>query len=182
MSVLARDEDAVVQLTFNGTARTCRAQPNVLLVDFVRTELGSTGTQVGCENGTCGACTVRVDGIAQRACLTLAVQIDGRAVQTVEGLFDDGALGELQSAFKRHFALHCGFCAAGILMSCADWLEHLRPGQAVGKEQVLDMLGGHLCRCASCEPIVEAVLEVANARQGNDQADRSSPSGAAPGS
>jgi 2-furoyl-CoA dehydrogenase 2Fe-2S iron sulfur subunit len=106
---------------------------------------------------------VRVVGVAQRACMLLAVQADGRDLQTVEGLADDGVLGDLQAAFKRHHALQCGFCTAGILMSCADWLGRVEgPSEA----QVREMLSGHLCRCTGYTPIVAAVLDVARLRKG----------------
>jgi 2-furoyl-CoA dehydrogenase 2Fe-2S iron sulfur subunit len=121
----------------------------MLLSDYLRHELGLTGTHVGCEHGVCGACTVRLDGVACRSCLTLAVQADGRRVDTVEGLAgEDGVLSELQAAFKRHHALQCGFCTAGILMSSADWLERLRAqGRRPTEQEVREMLSGHLCRC-----------------------------------
>jgi 2-furoyl-CoA dehydrogenase 2Fe-2S iron sulfur subunit len=109
---------------------------------------------------------VRIDGVAQRACLTLAVQVDGCQVQTIEGLADetgggDDLLGDLQAAFKRHHALQCGFCSAGILMSAADWLQRV---PAPTEAQVRDMLSGHLCRCTGYTPIVAAILDVAQAR------------------
>ena len=163
MSVLSRDTLHEVQLQLNGRPRRGHARPRLLLSDFLRHELGATGTHVGCEHGVCGACTVRVDGVAQRACMMLAVQADGRELQTVEGLAHDGVLGDLQAAFKRHHALQCGFCTAGILMSCADWLGRVTdPSEA----QVREMLSGHLCRCTGYTPIVAAVLEVARLRQG----------------
>jgi 2-furoyl-CoA dehydrogenase 2Fe-2S iron sulfur subunit len=137
----------------------------LLLSDFLRQQLGATGTHVGCEHGVCGACTVLIDGLACRSCLTLAVQVDGRKVDTVEGLADaDGRLNELQSAFKRHHALQCGFCTAGILMSCVDWLTRLQSsGRRPTEGEVREMLSGHLCRCTGYAPIVAAVMEVANA-------------------
>ena len=163
MSVLSRDTLHEVQLQLNGRPRRGHARPRLLLSDFLRHELGATGTHVGCEHGVCGACTVRVDGVAQRACMMLAVQADGRELQTVEGLAHDGVLGDLQAAFKRHHALQCGFCTAGILMSCADWLGRVTdPSEA----QVRELLSGHLCRCTGYTPIVAAVLEVARLRQG----------------
>jgi 2-furoyl-CoA dehydrogenase 2Fe-2S iron sulfur subunit len=137
----------------------------MLLSDYLRHELGLTGTHVGCEHGVCGACTVRLDGVACRSCLTLAVQADGRRVDTVEGLAgEDGVLSELQAAFKRHHALQCGFCTAGILMSSADWLERLRAqGRRPTEQEVREMLSGHLCRCTGYTPIVSALMEVAHA-------------------
>jgi 2-furoyl-CoA dehydrogenase 2Fe-2S iron sulfur subunit len=162
-TILQRDATHVVRVHLNGNARTGGASPRTLLSDFLRHELGATGTHVGCEHGVCGACTVHIDGVASRACLTLAVQVDGRNVATVEGLADrEGLLGDLQAAFKRHHALQCGFCTAGILMSCADWLERVpEPNET----QVREMLSGHLCRCTGYTPIVAAVLEVAQDRQ-----------------
>ena len=157
--------DTSLETTFTrkGDVTTRRIPVRQNLVDFLRETMGLTGTHVGCEHGVCGACTVRVDGVAQRACMMLAVQADGRDLQTVEGLADDGVLGDLQAAFKRHHALQCGFCTAGILMSCADWLGRVEdPSEA----QVREMLSGHLCRCTGYTPIVAAVLDVARLRKG----------------
>ena len=153
-----------VTVMLNGVARTAPAEARMLLSDFLRHKLGATGTHVGCEHGICGACTVRVDGVAQRSCMQLAVQADGRSVDTVEGL-NKGAhdeLGDLQAAFKRHHALQCGFCTAGILMSCSHFLERV---PAPDEQQVRDMLSGHLCRCTGYTNIVNAVLDVAAQRQ-----------------
>ena len=163
MNRLDQHQRHPVRLTLNGVPRTGVAAPRMLLSDFLRQELGATGTHVGCEHGVCGACTVRIDGVAGRACLTLAVQVDGRRVDTVEGLAEpDGSLGDLQQAFRRHHALQCGFCTAGILMSCADFLERM---PAPTEAQVRDMLSGHLCRCTGYTPIVAAILEVAEQRR-----------------
>jgi len=163
--LLSRDQRYPIELQLNGCARRGHAAPRLLLSDFLRQELGATGTHVGCEHGVCGACTVQIDGMAARACLTLAVQVDGRRVDTVEGLVGpDGMLGALQAAFKRHHALQCGFCTAGILMSCSDWLARLRTaGRKPDEAEVRAMLSGHLCRCTGYAPIVAAVLEVARA-------------------
>jgi 2-furoyl-CoA dehydrogenase 2Fe-2S iron sulfur subunit len=161
-AVIPRDTLYPVRLTLNDITRIGYAEPRLLLTDFLRHELGATGTHVGCEHGVCGACTVRVDGVACRACLMLAVQVDGRTVDTVEGLSTDGLLGDLQAAFKKHFALQCGFCTAGILMSCAHWLEQL--AAPTDEASVREMLSGHICRCTGYTPIVAAVMEVANSR------------------
>lgn len=152
-----------VTIVLNGVTRTAPAESRMLLSDFLRHKLGATGTHVGCEHGICGACTVRVDGVAQRSCMQLAVQADGRSVDTVEGLNEgaDAELGDLQAAFKRHHALQCGFCTAGILMSCSHFLERV---PAPSEAQVRDMLSGHLCRCTGYTPIVAAVMDVARAR------------------
>jgi 2-furoyl-CoA dehydrogenase 2Fe-2S iron sulfur subunit len=151
-----------VTLHLNGVQRSAPAEARMLLSDFLRHELGATGTHVGCEHGICGACTVRIDGVAQRSCMQLAVQADGRAVDTVEGLNRgvDG-LGDLQEAFMRHHALQCGFCTAGILMSSSHFLEQVPEPT---EQQVRDMLSGHLCRCTGYTNIVAAVLEVAEVR------------------
>jgi len=153
-----------VTIVLNGVARSAPAESRMLLSDFLRHKLGATGTHVGCEHGICGACTVRVDGVAQRSCMQLAVQADGRRVDTVEGLNQglDAELGDLQAAFMRHHALQCGFCTAGILMSCSHFLERVR---APSEQQVRDMLSGHLCRCTGYTNIVNAVLDVAAQRQ-----------------
>lgn len=163
--VLEREALHTVRLTLNGRARSGQARPRLLLSDFLRHELGATGTHVGCEHGVCGACTVRIDGVAARACLTLAVQVDGRHVDTVENSpANDAVLDALKAAFKRHHALQCGFCTAGILMSSADWLQRQRAnGQQPDEAAVRDMLSGHLCRCTGYTPIVNAVMEVARA-------------------
>ena len=163
--VLEREALHTVRLTLNGRARSGQARPRLLLSDFLRHELGATGTHVGCEHGVCGACTVRIDGVAARACLTLAVQVDGRQVDTVENPGgNDAVLDALKAAFKRHHALQCGFCTAGILMSSADWLQRqLANGQVPDEAAVRDMLSGHLCRCTGYTPIVNAVMEVARA-------------------
>ncbi len=163
--VLEREALHTVRLTLNGRARSAQARPRLLLSDFLRHELGATGTHVGCEHGVCGACTVRIDGVAARACLTLAVQVDGRHVDTVENPDgNDAILDALKAAFKRHHALQCGFCTSGILMSSADWLQRQRAsGHQPDEAEVRDMLSGHLCRCTGYTPIVNAVMEVGRA-------------------
>ena len=152
-----------IELTLNGVNRVGYSEPRMLLSDFLRQELGATGVHVGCEHGVCGACTVRIDGVAQRSCLCLAVGAEGQAVRTVEGLTGaDGELSDLQAAFRRHHALQCGFCTAGILLSASEFLERVpEPTEA----QVRDMLSGHLCRCTGYTPIVLAILSVAAERR-----------------
>jgi aerobic-type carbon monoxide dehydrogenase small subunit (CoxS/CutS family) len=144
----------VIELTVNGVRRRGEAEPRLLLSDFLRHELGLTGTHVGCEHGVCGACTVLLDGVSVRSCLTLAVQAEGAEVTTVEGL----EWGPLQEAFRRHHALQCGFCTPGILIAATDLL---RRGSAPSREEIVDMLSGQLCRCTGYEPIVDAIQEVA---------------------
>jgi len=143
----------VIEVRVNGVLRRGEAEPRLLLSDFLRHELGLTGTHVGCEHGVCGACTVELDGVAVRSCLTLAVQVDGCEIRTVEGL----EWGRLQEAFRSQHALQCGFCTPGILIAATDLLGR----GPVSREQVVDLLGGHLCRCTGYEPIVAAILEAA---------------------
>jgi 2-furoyl-CoA dehydrogenase 2Fe-2S iron sulfur subunit len=135
----------------------------MLLSDFIRQALGATGTHVGCEHGVCGACTVQIDGRATRSCLMLAVQAEGKRVDTVEGLADGERLSSLQQAFRRHHALQCGFCTPGILMSLDDYLRrHPSPSE----EELRVLLGGHLCRCTGYTGILRAALEAAAALRG----------------
>jgi 2-furoyl-CoA dehydrogenase 2Fe-2S iron sulfur subunit len=147
-----------IELTVNGRAVRETVEPRFLLTDFLRHRLGLTGTHVGCEHGVCGACTVRVDGAAVRGCCMLAVQADGRAVETVESLATDGALSTLQRSFSTHHALQCGFCTPGILMAATELLER---SSAPDRAEVEDLLSGHLCRCTGYAPIVDAILDAA---------------------
>lgn len=143
----------------NGRVHRESVEPRLLLSDFVRHTVGLTGTHVGCEHGVCGACTIRLDGVAVRSCLLLAVQADGAEIQTVEGLASAGRLHPLQEAFREQHALQCGFCTSGILMAAIDLLEqHAEPT----REEVVDLLSGHLCRCTGYTPIVEAILKIAD--------------------
>jgi 2-furoyl-CoA dehydrogenase 2Fe-2S iron sulfur subunit len=148
-----------IAFTFNGAAVSGEAEPRMLLSDFLRHVLGASGTHVGCEHGVCGACTIRLEGRAVRSCLLFAVQADGLRVDTVEGLAAaDGRLTALQAAFRRHHALQCGFCTAGILMTLDDYLQnHPHPSEA----EIRAVLSGHLCRCTGYAGIVRAALEVA---------------------
>jgi aerobic-type carbon monoxide dehydrogenase small subunit (CoxS/CutS family) len=146
-----------VSVEVNGRLYREQVEPRLLLSDFLRHRLGFRGTHVGCEHGVCGACTVRVDGAAVRSCLLLAAQVDGATVETVEGLAGDGELTPLQVAFRQHHALQCGFCTPGILMAASDLLERGRPS----RDEVEDLLSGHLCRCTGYEPIVDAILQAA---------------------
>ena len=159
MSRLPAARRHTVQFMLNGKPCSGEAEPRMLLSDFLRHQIGATGTHVGCEHGVCGACTVEIDGKLARACLALAVQTDSCAVRTVEGLAPaPGRLGILQAAFKRNHALQCGFCTAGILMSLDHFLrENPRPSEAA----VRDLLTGHLCRCTGYTPIMRAAMEAA---------------------
>lgn len=161
MKTVTRDERVVVNLTLNGKPAQGIASPRMLLSDFLRQACGATGTHVGCEHGVCGCCTVIIDGAAQRSCLTLAVQAEGRSIETVESLASEGgALNALQAAFKDRHALQCGFCTAGILMSFTDFL---RKKPYPSRQEVTDVLSGHLCRCTGYADIVEAVMDAAAA-------------------
>src|ERR1700726_1461191 len=131
-----------MKLTVNGNTYSVQAEPRMLLSDFLRHELGLTGTHVGCEHGVCGACTVLVDGASARSCLMLAVQADGAAITTVEGLAPDGAPNALQEAFWTHHALQCGFCTPGVLISLTELLREIPdPDEATIREA----LAGNLC-------------------------------------
>ena len=154
-----------VELTVNGRRLREEVEPRLLLSDFLRHRLGLTGTHVGCEHGVCGACTVRVDGVAVRSCLVLAVQADGCEVRTVEALAGGGALTPLQESFRSHHALQCGFCTAGILMSAEELLEQGRPT----RDEIVDLLSGHLCRCTGYEPIVDAIEACVDSTQGRER-------------
>jgi 2-furoyl-CoA dehydrogenase 2Fe-2S iron sulfur subunit len=160
MRTISRDERLLLRVTLNGKAVSGTAGPRMLLSDFLRDELGATGTHVGCEHGVCGCCTVILDGVATRSCLTLAVQADQSTIETVESLAGpDGVLNPLQAAFREHHAVQCGFCTAGILMSFTDFL---RREPKPTREQVTDVLSGHLCRCTGYTDMVEAVMAVVN--------------------
>jgi 2-furoyl-CoA dehydrogenase 2Fe-2S iron sulfur subunit len=156
---LSAEQRHRVRFTLNGRAVEAEAEPRMLLTDFLRHDLGMTGTHVGCEHGVCGACTIEVDGVPARACLMLAVQADGASVRTVEALAPaPGRLSVLQEAFRRHHALQCGFCTAGILMSLESYLRnHREPTEA----DLREFLGGHLCRCTGYVPILAAALDAA---------------------
>lgn len=151
-----------IEVEVNGERHVRTVEPRLLLSDFLRHELGLTGTHVGCEHGVCGACTVLFDGEPVRSCLMLTVQAQGHDVRTVESLAADPArLHPLQQAFQDAHGLQCGFCTAGILMSCADWLGRVTEPS---EDQVREMLSGHLCRCTGYTPIVAAVMDVARER------------------
>jgi 2-furoyl-CoA dehydrogenase 2Fe-2S iron sulfur subunit len=152
-----RDQKTRISLSLNGRKVSGEAEPRMLLSDFLRQKLGATGTHVGCEHGICGCCTVLIDGVAQRSCLTLAVQVEGREVRTVESLAGaDGKLNELQKAFQKNHALQCGFCTPGILMSFTDYLaRNPKPSEA----EIREVLSGHICRCTGYAGIVAAIKE-----------------------
>jgi carbon-monoxide dehydrogenase small subunit len=161
-SFVAADAELPVELMLNGARASFSAPARWTLADALRERLGATGTHLGCEHGVCGACTVLLDGEAVRACLVLAVQADGRAVETVEGLADGEDLAPLQQAFHEHHALQCGFCTPGFLMA-ATALVRAEPDAAPGR--VREALSGNLCRCTGYAPIVAAVQAVLDERK-----------------
>lgn len=148
-----------ISLTVNGVARQALVEPRRLLVDFLRDDLGLSGTHVGCEHGICGACTILFNGEAARACLMLAVQAEGAEITTVEGLgSSDGKLHPLQEAFWEHHALQCGFCTPGMLIVALDFL---RTNPDPTEEEIREGLSAVLCRCTGYQPIIEAVKAAA---------------------
>ena len=144
-------------LTVNGQTVTRRIPARMNLVDFLRDELGLTGSHVGCEHGVCGACTVRVGGEIVRGCLMLAVQANGCKVETIEGLSDSGELKKLQKAFHDKNALQCGFCTPGMLLAAQDLLKH---NPKPDREQIRAHLSGNYCRCTGYQAIVDAIEDV----------------------
>ena len=143
-----------VQLCVNGRVVTRTVAPRRSLADFVREDLGLTGTHVGCEHGVCGACTVLVDGRTARSCLLLAVQLDGADVTTVEGLTPDGGLSVLQEAFRDSHALQCGFCTPGMLAAAHELLTE---NAAPTRDEIRDAVAGNLCMCTGYVNIVRAI-------------------------
>ncbi len=146
-----------ITVTINGTSYQRDVEPRLLLSDFLRHELGLTGTHVGCEHGVCGACTILFDGFPVRSCLMLAVQTDGRQLQTVEGLGTPDNLHPLQQAFHEAHGLQCGFCTPGFLMTLIPFLEE-NPNPS--EEEIRLAISGNLCRCTGYQHIVDAVLKM----------------------
>ena len=146
-----------ITLSVNGAQVSRRVAPRVHLVDFLREELGLTGSHIGCEHGVCGACTIRVNGAIVRGCLMLAVQANGCSVDTIEGLSDSGELKDLQKAFHEKNALQCGFCTPGMLMAAQDLvLKNRKPT----REEIREHISGNYCRCTGYQAIVDAIEEV----------------------
>ena len=143
-----------VSMRVNGDAMTRRIEARMNLVDFLREELGLTGSHVGCEHGVCGACTVRVDGRIVRGCLMVAAQADGADVWTIEGLSDTGEIRALQDAFVERNALQCGYCTPGMLLTAAELLER-RPD--ADRAEIRRFISGNYCRCTGYEAIVDAI-------------------------
>ena len=150
-----------VSMTVNGVTVNAEIEPRRHLVDFLREELHLKGPHLGCEQGACGACTVKVDGQIIRGCLFLAVQADGSVVETVEGLTKSGALADLQESFMRHNAMQCGFCSSGMLLAAAELIEK-QP--KASREGVREWISGNYCRCTGYHAIVDAIVDVLEAR------------------
>jgi aerobic-type carbon monoxide dehydrogenase small subunit (CoxS/CutS family) len=152
-----------VMLRVNGAARTVAIEPRATLADVLRGPLGLTGTKIGCDRGSCSACTVLLDGAPVASCTILAIDVGDRAITTIEGLARGGALHPVQAAFIAHDALQCGFCTPGLALSCAALLERVpHPTES----DVKAAISGHLCRCGTYQHVVEAVLAAAEARRG----------------
>jgi carbon-monoxide dehydrogenase small subunit len=154
-----------ISLTVNGTDHELTVESRTLLVTALREELGYTGANVGCDTARCGACTVRVDGNAIKACLRFAVQVDGAEIETVEGLGENGDLAPLQERFQEHHSLQCGFCTPGMLMTADTFL---READDPSREEIREAIEGNLCRCTGYHNIVDAIEDTDN-RLGEDQ-------------
>jgi aerobic carbon-monoxide dehydrogenase small subunit len=152
-----------ISLTVNGEPVSERVEARKTLVDFLRDDLGLTGSHVGCEHGVCGACTVRVNGDIARGCLILAVQCDGAKVETIEGLSDSGEIADLQAAFEQRNALQCGYCTPGMIAAAQDLLMR---GGVPSRDEIREHISGNYCRCTGYQAIVDAVESVAQARAG----------------
>jgi carbon-monoxide dehydrogenase small subunit len=155
------DDTAIVNLTVNGEAVARRVPVRRNLVDFLRHDLRLTGTHVGCEQGVCGACTIRLDGRIARGCLLFAAQVDGSRVETIEGVAHSGEIRDLQEAFHARNALQCGFCTPGMLLTAQELLSTKTD---LTREEVREYLSGNYCRCTGYHAIVDAVMSAAKAR------------------
>ncbi len=150
-----------ISLTVNGERVEAQVSPRINLVDFIRHQIGLTGSHVGCEHGVCGACTIRVDGAIVRGCLMLAAQADGTDVTTIEGLSDSGDAADLQAAFVARNALQCGFCTPGMLLTATEYLES---GGTADRDSIREFISGNYCRCTGYQAIVDAIEQVASQR------------------
>ena len=152
-----------VSVTVNGAAREADVEPRTLLVYFLRETLGLTGTNVGCDTSSCGACTVLLDGESVKSCTLLAAQADGREITTIEGMASDGQLHPIQDAFHRNHGLQCGYCTPGMIMAAASLLKE---NPSPSEEQVRRGLEGNLCRCTGYHNIVKSLLDAAGQMAG----------------
>jgi carbon-monoxide dehydrogenase small subunit len=156
-----------IALRVNGEEVRERVEARKTLVDFLRDDLGLTGTHIGCEQGVCGACTVLLDDAVVRGCLVLAVQCDGTDVQTIEGISDSGVIADLQDAFRRRNALQCGFCTPGMLIGAP---ERLSRGGVPSRDMIREHIAGNYCRCTGYQAIVDAIESVAQMRARKSEA------------
>jgi len=148
-----------ITLTVNGTVHTVSVEPRRLLVHVLREDLGLTGTHIGCDTSSCGACTVQVDGVAALSCSILAVQADGAEIRTVEGLATNGELHPIQKAFHEHHGLQCGYCTPGMMMAAVGIIE--QADGELSEEQIREGLEGNICRCTGYQNIIAAVKQAA---------------------
>ena len=155
------EETTTVTMTVNGETATRIVRVREHLVDFIRGELGYTGSHLGCEHGICGACSVRVDGDVVRGCLTLAVQCDGAVIETIEGLTDSGEIADLQVTFVERNAMQCGFCTPGMLMTAAELLAQKKP---MSRDEIRAFMSGNYCRCTGYHAIIDAIETTNNSR------------------
>lgn len=156
------DDFVRVSITVNGRKFTRAVSPRLSAADFIRHELGLTGTHVGCEHGVCGACTIVVDGSVTRGCLMFAVQLSGSEVETIEGASESGRVAELQAAFVERNALQCGFCTPGMILTAAEFVGR---HQESNRAAIREALSGNICRCTGYEAIVDAVENVLKAKR-----------------
>ncbi|MFL5040740.1 MAG: (2Fe-2S)-binding protein [Xanthobacteraceae bacterium] len=155
------DRTIAIAITVNGEPVHETVEARKTLVDFLREDLGLTGSHVGCEHGVCGACTVRVDGVIVRGCLMLAAQCDGARIETIEGVSDAGTIADLQDAFHKRNALQCGFCTPGMLLTAQELLQR---GGVPSRDTIRHYLSGNYCRCTGYQAIIDAVEAVAQTR------------------
>jgi aerobic-type carbon monoxide dehydrogenase small subunit (CoxS/CutS family) len=156
-----RDRIAI-RVSVNGEPVRREVSARQSVVDFLREELGLTGTRAGCEHGVCGACTLRIDGVIQRGCLIFAAQLDGAEIETIEGLSESGEIADLQREFHRRNALQCGFCTAGMLVTA---VELLRIAPQASRAEIRDFLSGNYCRCTGYHAIIDAIEAVCRERR-----------------
>jgi carbon-monoxide dehydrogenase small subunit len=160
---MSLEETFQITLSVNGESVTRTVPVRQHLVDFLRTDLGLTGSHIGCEHGICGACSVRVDGVVVRGCLMLAVQADGAEVTTIEGLTESGEIADLQQKFVERNALQCGYCSPGMLTTAAELLKEAKPAT---REEIRTFMSGNYCRCTGYHAIVDAIESTLNQRLG----------------
>jgi len=157
MTNLLGEEDVAIEATLNGKPLKRRVKARQHLADFLRQDMELTGTHLGCEHGVCGACTVMIDGHTARGCLTLAAQISGKSVETIEGLTESGKLSQLQNEFIARNAAQCGFCSSGMLLTA---YELVASGRKVSRAEIREFISGNMCRCTGYHAIVDAVEAV----------------------